>query len=434
MKRLLSVIFLLPLFTRAQVITTCAGDGIFGCCLDNGPADSAELRNPSGIAIDIYGNLFIADFGNNRVRKVGVSGIITTIAGSLFSGYAGDGGMATDARLYDPAGVAVDHYGNVFISEYGNNVIRKIDPSGVISTYAGNGIIGYSGNGGNATNASFHKPRGICVDTAGNLFIADPQNNVIRKIYTAGIITTVAGNNIGGFSGDGGPATIAQLNGPFDVAADAAGNLFIADWNNFRVRKVTTAGTITTVAGNGSPGANVDGGAATNAKVIPSGIFVDDTGNVFFSDPVNNLVRKVSTAGIISTIAGNGTAGYSGDGGMATTAELSSPYDVAANSSGNIFIADELNNRIRKIVSSGLNVLQFKSSHASALFPNPANNELAITADYMITAISITNLIGETQHTQTPNSEKVTMDISTLPPGIYLIKINNAEIRKFVKE
>jgi sugar lactone lactonase YvrE len=330
-------------------ITTVAGGGFSGLG-DGGPATSAQLFRPSGVALDAAGNLFIADTYNNRIRKVSASGVITTVAGTGTSGYSGDGGPATSAKLYNPWGVAVDGAGNLFIADTLNHCIREVSVSGVITTVAGTGTYGYDGDGGAATSAQLWFPQGVAVDAAGNLFIADTYNNRIREVSASGVITTVAGTGTSGYSGDGGPATSAQLAHPSGVAVDGAGNLFIVDTDNHRIRKVSTLGVITTVAGNGSLGYSGDNGPATSANLyFPSGVAVDGAGNLFIADTYTNRIREVSVSGVITTVAGTGTEGYSGDGGAATSAQLWFPQGVAVDAAGNLFIADTYNNRIRKV-------------------------------------------------------------------------------------
>jgi len=283
------------------IITTVAGNGINGYSGDYGRATNASLSlsadadpfAPSGVALDASGNLFIADVDNGCIRKVDNNGIITTVAGGGHYGL-GDGGAATSASLIGPSGVAVDASGNLFIADRWNYRIREVDPDGIITTVAGNGSYGYSGDGGQATSASLAGPSGVAVDASGNLFIADTYNNVIRKVDNNGIITTVAGNGINGYSGDGGQATSASLVQPSGVAVDASGDLFIADtWNN-RIREVNPDGIITTVAGNGSFNYSGDGGQATSASLAgPSGVAVDASGNLFIADMGNFRIREV---------------------------------------------------------------------------------------------------------------------------------------------
>jgi sugar lactone lactonase YvrE len=337
--------------TAAGVISTVAGRRTAGFSGDAGPATAAQLNFPSGVAVDSAGNLYIADYGNSRIRKVTAAGVISTVAGNGTFGFSGDGGPATAAQLNFPSGVAVDSAGNLYIADSNNNRIRRATAAGVITTMVGSGTAGFSGDGGPATAAQLNNPRGGAVDSAGNLYIADSNNNRIRRVTAVGVITTVAGNGTrGGFSGDGGPATAAQLNNPSGVTVEAAGNLYIADSNNNRIRRVTAAGVISTVAGTGTAGFNGDAGPATAAQLnTPSGVAVDAAGNLYIADTSNNAIRKVTPGGVIRTVAGNGTRGFSGDGGPATAAQLYAPTGVAVDSAGNLFIADSNNNLIRKV-------------------------------------------------------------------------------------
>jgi sugar lactone lactonase YvrE len=340
------------------IITTVAGNGTFGYSGDGGAATNAELGGPNGVAVDGSGNLFIADYNNDCIREVGTNDIITTAAGNGTAGYSGDSGWATNAELNHPEGVVVDGYGNLYIADFGNNRIREVGTNGIITTVAGNGTNGYSGDGGAATNAELHSPNGVTVDRYGNLYIADAGNERIREVGTNGIITTVAGNGVAGYSGDGGVATNAELNNPWGVAVDGFGNLFTADNENQRIRKVGTNGIITTVAGNGKNGDSGDGGAATNAELwYPASVAVDGFGNLFFADQFYDIIREVGTNGIITRVAGHGVSGYYGDGGAATNAELSSPSGVAVDGFGNLYIADTGNYRIREVVYPGTNLV-----------------------------------------------------------------------------
>jgi sugar lactone lactonase YvrE len=333
------------------IITTVAGDGGSGFSGDGGPATSASLSFPEGVAVDASGNLFIADAGNSRIGRVdAATGIITTVAGVGAGGFSGDGGPATSASLFFPEGVAVDALGNLFIADTSNNRVRRVDAAtGIITTVAGDGASGFSGDGGPATSASLNSPRGVAVDASGNLFIADFSNDRVRRVdAVTGTITTVAG----GVFGDGGPATGASLNRPFEVAADGSGNLLIADFSNNRVRRVDAAtGIITTVAGDGAFGFSGDGGPATSASLgFPSGVAVDSSGNLFIADFSNRRIRRVDAAtGIITTVAGDGGSRFSGDGGPATSASFSSPRGVAVDASGNLFIAVRGNSRVRRV-------------------------------------------------------------------------------------
>jgi hypothetical protein len=324
------------------IIITVAGGGAGG---DGGPATSAALSYPQGVALDSSGDLYIASEIDCRVRKVS-GGTITTVAGTGTCGYAGDGGPATSANLNGPSGVAVEG-GDLFIADAGNCRVRKVS-GGTITTVAGTGTCGYGGDGGPATSASLNGPSGVAVE-GGDLYVAEFINCRVRKV-SGGTISTVAGNGSCPYAGDGGAATSASL-WPFGVALDSSGDLYIADALNCRVRKVSS-GTITTVAGTGSCGYGGDGGPATSASLYwPSGVAVGSSGDLYIGDQGSCRVRKVS-GGTITTIAGTGTCGYGGDGGPATSAGLASPYGVALDSSVNLYIADAGNHRVRKVIWS----------------------------------------------------------------------------------
>jgi len=326
------------------VITTVAGNGFGGYSGDNGPASSARLDDPQGLAVDSAGNLYIADTDNNCIRKV-ANGVITTVAGNGLQGFSGDNGPAANAQLNNPYSVAVDSPGNLYIADTENQRVRKV-ANGVIATIAGTGTQGFSGDNGPATSAELSGPDGVAVDSAGNLYIADGDSR-IRKV-AGGAIATVAGNGLIGFSGDGGPATSAELSGPDGVAVDPAGNLYIGDLNNNRIRKIAS-GVITTVAGGGTP--VVGNGPVTGAQFgYPAAVALDSAGSVYIADETSNIIWKISN-GVIAAVAGNGKQGFSGDGGPATAAELSLPENVAVDSAGNVYIADTFNNRVRKVAN-----------------------------------------------------------------------------------
>lgn len=368
------------------MILTKAGKGVEGYAGDGSRADTCQLHWPEAIAITDSNDIYIADADNNVIRRIdGHTGIITTVVGSGYragtglGGYSGDGGAATAARLWYPSGIAVDDIGNLYIADQRNDRIRKVDTFGTITTIAGSGLPGFSGDGGSAVTAKLSHPTRVALDAAGNLFIADSGNNRIRKVDAAGTITTVAGSGINGYSGDGGSALAAELSTPIDMAIDATGNIFIADYSNNRIRKVDAAGTITTYAGISIPGFAGDGGPATAANIFqPSGIAVDGAGNVYFSDLANFRVRKIDPAGIITTVAGNGDPGYNGDNMQATNARLWFPEGIALDSRGQLFICDKGNDRIR-LVTGVLDINTISHEQLSLrLFPNPNDGDFTV--------------------------------------------------------
>ena len=342
-------------------ISTIAGNYKMGYTGNGGPATSAELNDPRGIVTDPAGNVYFCDRDNHVVRKVDTNGIITTVAGTGSAGYNGDNIQGTTAQLNTPWRVTIDPAGNLYIADSVNDRIRKLAPNGIITTVVGNGSPGYTGDGGPATSATLRIPEQAELDVFGNLYIVDSGNNVIRKVNTSGVITTVAGNGFGqgvgnstgtgAFSGDGGPATKAELNLPVSIAIDTSDNLWISDQANNVIREVNTSGVINTVAGiYNNYNYTGDGGPATKATFSgPAGIARDTAGNIYVTDYGNNVLRVLLTDGTIQTVAGNGKVGSIGDGGPALQAELDSPRQVAVGTFGNIYIADSLNNAIRKL-------------------------------------------------------------------------------------
>ena len=341
------------------IITTIAGDGFPAYGGDGGPAVDASLQNPKSVWVDVNGNVLIADNENNRIRKVTVTtGDISTVAGNGIAGYWGDHGPAINASLKKPHGVCAYESpapSYLYIADPSNYQIRKVDlQEGFLTKAAGTIWSGYNGDNILAGLARLNYPFGAHLDSSGNLFIADTYNHRIRKVNPkTGIITTVAGDGVKGFSGDGGPATSAKLRYPFSLYVDSRANIFIADTYNYRIRKVDgTTGIITTVVGDGHKRLKGDGGPATDASVdMVYDVAVDNVGNLFFADTGNEVIRKVdATTGIIDTVAGQGNiSGYSGDGGLATNASLNGPTGVAVDSAGNLYIADSSNHVVRKV-------------------------------------------------------------------------------------
>ncbi len=415
MKKLLAILSIIYsasfIALNAQIISTFAGNGVAGYSGDGGTATAAELDTPEDVAIDASGNIYIADQWYHRIRMVNTSGIITTVAGNGYfaGGYSGDGGPATDAELNGPNGVAVDPYGNLFIADLGNQRIREVS-GGFISTVAGNGIAGYSGDGGPATTAELNSPHKVAVDAADNIYIADAGNLRLR-IVRGGNISTFAGDGIGGFSGDGGQATAAEIAGPGFVTLDHLGNVYIGGTN---IRKVNSLGIISTIAGIGYGGYDGDGGPATAAELnYPDAMAIDNTGNLLIADADNDRIRIVSTDNLIFTLAGNGfgspwNGGYSGDGGPSRIAELNWPRGVTVDLSGNAYIAEFSNNRIRKVTLS-FNILTAITANVSC---NGDNNGAA----------SVMALGGTPPYTYSWSPTGATTDtVSGLSAGIYTI-------------
>lgn len=339
--------------TPSGVINTVAGNGIRGFSGDGGPASAATLREPAGIALDALGNLYISDSINNRIRKVTSAGIISTVAGNGSAyGANGDGGPATSARITTPYGVALDAAGNLYISD-SNCYIRMVVPSGTISKVAGNGGCGYGVVGGPVIYATIDVPEGLAFAANGDLYFADSGNARVRKI-SQGVISTVAG--LGNFTGDNGPAIDATFSATSGIALDGSGNFYIADSDrNNRIRRVSANGVVTTIAGNGGAGPDGDYDPAVYASVCyPLDSVVDAAGNLYISEYYGEKIRKVSPNGTITPLVGTGNSGSGGDGGPALSAELYGPSRMALDTVGNLYIADTFNNKVRRVGTDGL--------------------------------------------------------------------------------
>ena len=398
---------------------------------NGGPATRAMLAHPQEVYTDNSGNMYISDWGNSCLRIVSPGGIINTIAGIGIYGYSGDGGPATAAELSGPMGIYMDASKNIYVADLGNQRIRKIDASGNINTIAGCGAYGFSGDGGPALAAEFEDPAGICGDESGNIYVADEFNNRVRKIDKTGIITTFAGNGATGYSGDGGLATQAEFYYPSDVAMDNSGNILIADESNNCIRKVNASGIISTMVGNGIGAYSGDGGPASMAQIYnaPS-VTVDNAGNIYIADGFNNRVRKINTAGTISTIAGNGTVGYSGLGDTATLAAIHDPVSISTDMSGNVFFASELGNVVEEL---SLFPDAIKPAAGITIYPNPNNGMFTIKIQNYNAGLQLEvyNVLGQRVSYIGLTGEETQINLSTASRGVYFYKVISTENVEF---
>ena len=375
------------------MMTRYAGSGESGFSGDGGPAIKANFKTPAGLAFDPEGNLYIADRENHSVRKIDTSGNISTFAGIGKAGFSGDGGPAVRAKLNLPSGLATDKKGNLFISDRSNDRIRVVDKKGVIRTYAGSGVAGFQGDAGPALKAQLDKPFGIALDEAENLYIADRNNNRVRKVSPEGIITTVAGDGGFFFMGDNGPAYRASVAAPTGVAVDKKGNLYIADRNNNRIRLVDKLGMIRTVAGTGQQDYNGDSETARETNLyLPFGLIVDSNDNLLIIDRSHYRIRRIDPkSGEVETVAGNGLKLFAGDGGPATGATLSFPHGMFLDKDDNLIFSDKGHYRIRKITPKGI----ISTIGGNGRRGNVGNNIPALEANvYNVTTI-IQNPAGD---------------------------------------
>ena len=405
---LLPATLLLAALASGQTISNFAGNGIAGYAGDTGPATQAKINRVIGLATDAAGNVYLAEQNNNVVRKVDTRGTITTFAGTGAQGFSGDNGPATQALLNGPLGVCVAPSGVVYVNDQGNHRVRAISTNGTITTVAGSSTALSFGDGSPATSAGMVIPIRCAVDHSGNLYIVDQGAHNIRKVNSSGIISTFAGiANAQGFTGDGGPAFAAQMNNPTAAVFDSAGNLFVTDQSNQRIRKIDTSGIITTVAGNGANAFAGDHGPATSASLnFPGETVIDSAGNLFIVDTVNQVIRMVS-GGTISTVAGvPGVIGNIGDGGSPLQAQFNSPFAITLDPSANLYIGDTGNNRIRKI--SGL-----ASATANCTFSLSAGGQ-AFTAAGGSGSVTVSTQIG---CNWTPSNIPSWITITNFPSG-----------------
>jgi hypothetical protein len=437
-------------------INTIAGIGSpAGFAGDGAAATNAKFDTIGYIAVDDSGNVYIADAQNNRIRKVyKQTGIIATIAGNGVAGWTGDYGPAVNSEVYYPFGIAVDDSApaNVYFSDNGNGIVRKITGrTGIINTIAGNGIGGFTGDDSAATNATFMDPTGVAVDNAGNVYIADDISNTVRMVnHTNGNIYLYAGNGTRGFSGNGGSATTAQLHRPEGIAFDNnTGNLYIAEDSNFIVRVVDASGVINTFAGiQGNSTATFANGPATTIPISePTDVACDAFGNVFISDVGTDVIRVIKVSDNFEIVsAGNSINGFSGDGGSALLAELNYPISVCVDPSGNVYVGDLLNFRIREYSSLVSAVPEISASGNLEIYPNPTTSSLNIvfpvTYNSGLNTIELIDITGRTITTFDKETEPGTtmpVDVSAFSTGMYFVKVTDntnrtSQVFKFIKE
>jgi uncharacterized protein (TIGR03437 family) len=401
------------------IIQTVAGDGYLHALGDGNAAAAALLLRPSGVALDPAGNLYIADTGTQRIRMVAPSGIISTFAGTGTAGYDHDLVSPATAALNSPEGVATGPAGALFIADTENHRVRRASGA-TIFTFAGTGAAGAGGEGMLPQATPLRAPRAVCADPAGTVYIVDTANHRVLAVGANAVVATVAGNGAAGDTGDGGPARLAQLNQPGACAVDSSGNLFLADTLNHRIRKVTPAGIISTVAGTGKADSAVDEVAATLSPLnSPQGVAVDSNGNLFLSDTANHRVRAITTDGVIHTIAGQGSAGYSGDGAPGSAAQINTPLGLLVDGSGIVYFADSLNDRVRRLVPD------------SSSTPDPVANPLA--------TVAVVNAASLAQGPMAPG-ESITIYGAGIGPdtgvagtllstGLYTTLLGGAEVR-----
>ena len=404
------------------------------CGTIDGTGSAARFCGPSGISVDASGNVYVADTNNHTIRKITAAGVVSTFAGEAGTiSNKNNTNIFSPANFYSPSGVAVDASGDVYVADTSNHLIRKITATGWVRYFAGSGTAGSID--GIGTAARFNTPTGVAVDASGNVYVADTDNHTIRKITSAGEVSTLAGS-AGIFGSTDGTGTDARFYFPSGVAVDALGNVYVADSSNSTIRKITSAGVVTTLAGSAGINGSTNGTGITARFKVPNGVAVDASGNVYVADSFNQTIRKITLAGVVSTLAGS--AGTSGStDGIGTTARFYVPQGMVVDASGNMYVADTNNSRIRKITGIPLGNVNFEVASNLKIYPNPAKAVLHIQTpnNISIDKVCIIDLTGKKVLEQTQNTSQV--DVAHLANGMYIIEAFSGKEKfssKFMKE
>ncbi len=426
--RLLSFVLLVSFTSNAQIISTFAGNGVPAYSGDGGQAVDAEIHGPSGMHITSGGDLYFADRYNNVIRKITSAGVISTVAGNGTMGFSGDGGSATDASLNSPVNVTVDGNGNLYIADMGNNRVRMVSGAGIISTIAGNGTAGYNGENDTATKAALNGPSGVAIDDSGNVFIADKMNSRIRMVDANGGIKTVVGVGIGGYNGDNLPSSnMVYVNKPSDVTISPSGNLYIADTYNGMIRKLDKkTGKVSTILATFARYPQVGPNLLWTNR--PTGLDFDSYGNLYVSNETGYSIVKLDTNKIVYTICGGNATGFTGDGGRASDALMSRGMGVAADDAGNIYLSDFDNERVRYITTTVSTKNVVSTSAKLNVFPNPSNFgrftiDLSGVGNVSYT-YSFTDVVGRVVCTGTGNAGALKTVSMCQPDGVYFLTVS----------
>jgi len=422
-KILLSLSIIASVLSQAQVVTSLAGAGTQGSVNATGPA--ASFNSPSGTCVDAAGNVYVADYANNLIRKITSAGVVTTLAGSGAQGTVNATGTA--ASFFNPFGVCVDGAGNVFVADQDNHLIRKITPAGVVTTFAGQvGVAGVVD--GTGTGAGFSYPRGICIDGLGNLYVTDYLGHTIRKITPAGVVTTIAGQ--AGISGAiDATGTAATFNRPNGICLDFLGNLYVADRSNHKIRKITSTGIVTTFAGSGSIGSANGTGPAASFN-LPLGVAADAGNNIYVADNNNQRIRKITSAQVVSYFAGSGSVGAVDATG--TSASFNGPTGISADMMGNLFVADQFNHKIRRISNPTAGITELPNAVQSIVYPNPATDVFFIELK-ATSKVTVTNSLGQIIIEQSMNAGKQSISLQNYAKGIYFVSVLQNEKTQTIK-